>query len=70
MYMDLYIRRKKGQNVSLPDEEGYTTPMHKINLIFRGHGHLFLYDYETIHFLLKKAGFMAIREQFFRVERD
>ena len=70
MYMDLYIKRKKGQNVSLPYEEGYVTPMHRINLAFTGHGHLFLYDYETIHLLLKKAGFKMIRKQSFGVGGD
>ena len=35
IYFDIYERRKKGENVKLPYEEGFITPMARINGIFR-----------------------------------
>ena len=61
IYCDLYIRKKKGEQVMLPYEEaGYISPMHRINGIFRKYGHQFIYDFETLSILLKNVGFSQI----------
>lgn len=47
------------------------TPMHIINHIFhQGGEHLFAWDFETMAFALKRAGFDAIKKQSFRVSDD
>lgn len=70
LYFDLYRRRRQGETVTLPYEEGYDTAMHRINGIFRNHGHQFIYDFETFSHLLKKAGFTQIERKSFGTGRD
>lgn len=54
---------------ALPDD--IHTPMHVINHIFHQDGeHLFAYDFETLDFALKRAGFATVVRQAFRVSRD
>ncbi|HYE54420.1 MAG TPA: methyltransferase domain-containing protein [Chitinophagaceae bacterium] len=70
LYLDIYERKKKGENVKMPYEEHYITPMARINGIFRNHGHKFIYDFETVKKLLEKAGFRDIRKETFGNGRD
>ena len=68
LYIDLYTRSKKGENVKFPyvsDEEKQNgfTPIMPVNRIFREHGHLFAYDAETLTMLLKNAGFTNIKKE-------
>ena len=51
-------------------EEGYPTPMSRINGIFRNHGHQFIYDFETFKYLLVKTGFKDIKKESFGHGRD
>lgn len=70
LYLDIYQRKKAGENVHMPYEEHYITPMARINGIFRNHGHKFIYDFATVKSLLEKAGFTDIRKESFRKGRD
>ncbi|MEP6951266.1 MAG: methyltransferase domain-containing protein [Ginsengibacter sp.] len=64
LYLDSYYRKKNGEDISLPYEEGYISPIARVNGIFREHGHQFIYDFYTFKLLLEKAGFKNI----FKVE--
>ncbi len=66
LYLDIYHRRKAGEIIAMPYEEGYISTMHRINGIFRNHGHLFIYDFETFRILLESAGFKNIIKRQFR----
>jgi predicted SAM-dependent methyltransferase len=62
--------RDLGWNIdALPDD--IYTPMHVINHIFhQGGEHLFAYDFGTLAWALRKAGFVAIERMSFRRSRD
>ncbi len=72
LYIDIYERRKIGEKIYMPyeKEEGYPTPMARMNGIFRNHGHQFIYDFETFRFLLEKVGFRNIKKETFAQGRD
>ena len=70
LYVDWYNRRRKGEFLEAPYGPTLETPMMNINYIFREHGHLFLYDFETCEVLLKQAGFVNIKKEQFRQGRD
>lgn len=70
IYLDIYQRRKQNENVKMPYEDGYISPMHRINGIFRNHGHLFIYDFETVRIILEEAGFKHITKQKYKQGRD
>ncbi len=70
IYCDLYNRRKVNAAIVLPYGEKEETGMISINRIFRSHGHLFIYDYETFELLLKKAGFIKIQKTGFGIGND
>jgi predicted SAM-dependent methyltransferase len=70
LYLDIYERRKKGESVLLPYENGYITPMARINGIFRDFGHQFIYDFATVKKLLEKTGFRDVKKESFRKGRD
>ena len=72
IYLDIYQKRKQGEKIYMPyEQEGnYPTPMSRINGIFRNHGHLFIYDFETFNYLLKKVGFKDIKKESFAQGRD
>ena len=73
LYIDLYQRFLNGEQVEFPyvDLQGQThlredsrcgfTPMMAINRIFRGYGHLFAYDYDTMKNVLLYVGFKAVK---------
>jgi predicted SAM-dependent methyltransferase len=61
LYMDIYHRKKQHENVTMPYEDSYITPMARINGLFRNFGHQFIYDFETVRILLERNGFRNIR---------
>lgn len=70
LYFDLYQERKKGNPVVIPWEEESITPMARINEVFRRHGHLFIYDFETMKILLEAAGFVHVKKESYLKGRD
>lgn len=49
----------------------YETKMELVNMLFRQFGeHKYAYDFETIHVLLKKAGFSNIRQTEYAISAD
>ena len=70
IYCNLYLQKKTDNKIVMPYGENEPTPMISINRIFRSHGHQFIYDYETLEFLLKKAGFAKIKREQFRTGND
>lgn len=70
LYVDIYQRRKLGEAVRMPHEEGYISPMARINGVFRNHGHQFIHDFETVAIVLREMGFRAITKQCYKVGRD
>ena len=69
LYLDIYQDRKNGGKKLMPYEEAYPTLMARINGIFRNHGHLFIYDFETVKKVLTEVGFINITKESFRVGR-
>jgi predicted SAM-dependent methyltransferase len=70
MYLDIYQRRKNGEKVLMPYEEGFITPMARINDIFRSFGHRFIYDFATLKELLERSGFGDVKKETYRKGRD
>jgi predicted SAM-dependent methyltransferase len=70
LYCDLFQKRKTDKTIILPYGQNEETAMISINRIFRIHGHLFIYDFETLQLLLRKAGFEKISKQKFGQGRD
>ena len=70
IYLDIYQKRKQGSAELMPYEEGYITPMARINGIFRNHGHMFIYDFETMKRLMEEVGFKSIRKCSFQTGSD
>jgi predicted SAM-dependent methyltransferase len=70
IYFDLYEARKTDKTVKLPYGDREETADISINRIFRSHGHLFIYDFETFQLSLQKAGFKSISKESFRKGRD
>jgi len=78
LYLDLYQRSRAGEQVEFPylDEIGRRdlaedsrygfTPMMAVNRIFRGYGHRFAYDADTMANLLRQAGFGTVERCEFR----
>jgi predicted SAM-dependent methyltransferase len=64
IYLDIYQRRKQGSNELMPYEEGYISPMARIN------GHKFIYDFETMRRLMEEVGFKSIKKCSFRSGSD
>lgn len=75
IYIDLYTKSKLGEVVEFSDstvqeiETGFT-PIMAVNQVFRNHGHLFAYDYETLSMMLSKEGFVSITKESFMKGRD
>ena len=70
IYLDIYQRRKQGSTELMPFEEGYISPMARINGIFRNHGHRFIYDFETMKRLMEEVGFKTIKKCSYRNGTD
>ncbi len=62
IYLDIYQRQKMGEDILMPWQSGYISPMARINGIFRKYGHQFIYDFETVRIILDGAGFKNIRK--------
>ena len=81
LYLDLYNRSVRGESVEFPyldavgkqdlseDSRYGFTPMMAVNRIFRGYGHQFAYDADTMANLLRQAGFTKIKRCTFRSGR-
>lgn len=70
IYVDIYNRQKQGEKILMPYQESYISGMHRINGIFRNHGHLFIYDFETFRVLLERNGFKNIKKMSFGKGRN
>ena len=71
LYFELYNRHHRGDfDVKLPFQDGYRTAMERINGLFRNHGHLFIYDFETMKVNLEAAGFRGVTKVSYRQGRD
>lgn len=70
LYLDIYNKRKNGEDIKMPYENGYISTIHRINGIFRNHGHQFIYDYATIKIVLQNAGFNQISKVQFKQGKD
>lgn len=70
-YLDLYQSAKNGEPVQFPFiEPSNITPMMYVNEIFRGFGHRYAYDDQTITEFLMKAGFNDVQKTAFNIGRD
>lgn len=70
LYLDIYHRQKMGELIKMPYEDGYLSPMQRINGVFRNHGHQFIYDFKTVKLVLEKSGFKDIEKRNFNEGRD
>jgi predicted SAM-dependent methyltransferase len=73
LYLEVYCQQIRGENVQFPYgqtahniSDPNITAMMVVNSIFRGHGHLYAYDYETLKVLLESQGFIDVKQQTFR----
>ena len=62
LYFTIYNKKLTGESAIMPYEEGYITPIARINSLFRSYGHQFIYDFETFRLLLEKTGFKDIKK--------
>jgi predicted SAM-dependent methyltransferase len=77
LYLETYHRQKNGENISFPYgqtahniDDKHITSMMVVNSIFRGHGHLYAYDYETLKVLLESQGFIDVKQETFKHGRE
>lgn len=72
LYLNVYHRNHEGEKVAFPYvasellSSGQVTPMMAVNDMFRGHGHLYAYDFETLRKLTTEAGFVEVVRCAFR----
>jgi len=75
LYIDLYTRSKRGESVSFPyvtDKEkndGFS-PIMSVNRVFRGHEHLYAYDFDCLSLMLRQTGFERISKENYRNGSD
>jgi hypothetical protein len=50
-------------------QESYISPMARINGIFRNHGHMFIYDFNTMSKILEAQGFVNIKKEKYKSGR-
>jgi len=50
--------------------DGIYTRIMSVNAVFLGHGHQFIYDFETLHALLSKQGFVDIEKTAYLTGKD
>jgi predicted SAM-dependent methyltransferase len=77
LYVDIYERQKAGEKIDFPNGSHSdnalgedVTPMMIVNRVFRDYGHQFAYDYKTLEVMLKRVGFVDIRQETFLSGRD
>lgn len=72
---ELYVRRYLGAE-PLPyadcdtNANGIYTPFMSVNRIFYDHGHRFIYDFETLALVLRRAGFQEVDRCSFAIGRE
>lgn len=70
-YLDIYQSAQKGEPIQFPYTQPLnTTPMMYVNEIFRGFGHKYAYDAQTLTQLLMRAGFTDVQQTTFNIGRD
>lgn len=73
LYLRAYVRlRDQGQDhfPHVQPIDGQWTAMREVNQVFRGHGHQFAYDFETLKVLLLEAGLREPQRRDFHQGRD
>ena len=80
LYLDIYQKRRASEftpaaGVCFPYEEndmisGVYSPIMSVNRIFRGSGHLYMYDSTLLKKLLEHVGFSDVRKESFGHGRD
>jgi predicted SAM-dependent methyltransferase len=61
LFLNLYCESRGRDGVSFPcPDEKSVSPMMHVNRCFRDFGHLYAYDFETLRYLLLKAGFSSV----------
>ena len=75
LYIELYTKFMMGEQVYFPYVtdaviEGGFSPIMSVNRVFRGHGHLFAYDYDCLSLMLTKSGFKDIEKSSFMKGRN
>jgi|LakMenE18May11ns_1017448.scaffolds.fasta_scaffold9958929_5 predicted SAM-dependent methyltransferase len=76
LYLRNYVRIQDGdEGAHLPYSEtdrfqDIYTPIMSINRIFRGHGHQFIFDYQTFERMLIKCRFANIKKESYKCGRD
>ena len=70
LYFDIYQDLKNGGSRVMPFIEEYITPMARINGLFRNHGHVFIYDFETVKHVMEEIGFCDIKKESFGKGRE
>ena len=62
LYLSTYAKIKNGAAIKFPFHDNGKTPIMIVNQVFRDHGHLFAYDFETFERLLNEAGFRQVKK--------
>lgn len=75
LYLTQYARILAGEKIALPyaddDRHGQIySPIMSVNRIFRAHGHLFIYDFDTLRQLLVKHEFVNVVKESLGSGRD
>jgi predicted SAM-dependent methyltransferase len=70
LYIDLYVRARDGEAVKFPYVERKYLPSEPLNRIFRDHGHLYAYDFSSMHEMILSAGFSFATKVSFMRGRD
>jgi predicted SAM-dependent methyltransferase len=74
LFVELYHSSRSDRNVRFPSpgsfSEDLPTPMMHVNRIFRSWDHLFAYDFETLAYMLGRAGFVDIQRRAYREGAD
>ena len=65
LFLDLYHRTTQGEKIQFPGmkEDEDLAPMMVVNQVFRGWGHKYCYDFQTLARLLTDAGFQDVRKE-------
>jgi predicted SAM-dependent methyltransferase len=70
LYCDLYTRARAGEPVQWPYHENGRLPIYYVNRIMSGHGHKFIYDFDSMKDALLSAGFREVHRASFRNGSD
>ena len=63
LYLKRYAAREPLPYAADDPRFGIYSPIMSVNRIFRSHGHLFMYDFDTLTQLLQQAGFVGITRE-------